>query len=66
MSEVSAPPAPEPVPQAGPSWRKKFVKGVLLPYLLVRFALGFALWISKGLASGQGPNIRSPDFWLHG
>ncbi|HEX8703738.1 MAG TPA: mannosyltransferase family protein [Myxococcaceae bacterium] len=66
MTEVIAPPTPEPVKETGPTWRRKFVKGVLLPYLLVRFVLGFALWVSKGLASGRGPDIKHPDFWLHG
>jgi hypothetical protein len=44
----------------------KFVKGVLLPYLLVRFALGFALWIARGLQSGRLPALSDPNFWLHG
>jgi len=67
MSEVSAPPGQEPVQEAGPTWRRKFVKGVLLPYLLVRFALAFALWVAKGLRSGGQPiDASHPDFWLHG
>jgi hypothetical protein len=66
MSEVSSPPSASPEPRDGRAWRKRFVRGVLLPYLLVRSALWIVLWIAMGLKNGQTPKLTDPYFYLHG
>lgn len=67
MSEQSAPPGGlEPALPSSPPWRSRFLKGVLLPYLLVRFVTGFILWAARGLHTGQLPRVTDPAFWLHG
>jgi len=66
MSEQSAPSGLEPAPPAGPTWRSQFVRGVLLPYLLVRLAMFFVLWVARGLHAGRAPRVTDPNYWLHG